>query len=396
MIKKTLIGAIALGGIAAIAFFWLKKEPETRTNAVEKARVREGTLVVKASASGTIQPDVQVEVKSRASGEVIETAVKPGDQVQKGALLVRLDPIDEERSIRESRAALTAARARLAQAKASVAVAQTEAKEADARFEVRRKGFAKGLISAEDNRSAENAAVVARNTVLLRQADVQSANSEVDRARLAIAEAQRRLDETIIRAPIDGTVLSVLVERGTIVSSGITNVGGGSTLVTLADLSKLYVIGALDEANVGKVQPEQDVEIVVDAYPDRVFSGRVERVSPLGKDTSNIITFDVEVAVIDKDIRLLKPGMSADLEIGISRYENVLLVPVAAVRGQGKRRFVLLASGEQRPIRTGETDGSQIIIREGLKAGEEVIVAGVDVKDNERGRPGLFGPRRKR
>jgi HlyD family secretion protein len=392
--KKTLIVMIGIGMVAAVAFFWFREEPGKAASAVEKARVRKGTLVEQASASGKIQPDVQVEVKSRASGEVIEVAVKPGDQIEKGSLLVRLDPIDEERSIKQNRAALTAARARLSQAKASVSVAQTEAKEAEARYEIRRKAFAKGLVSAEEHRSAENTAVVARNTVLLRQADVQSAQSEVARAQLAIAEAQRRLDETIIRAPITGTVLSVLVERGTIISSGITNVGGGTTLVTLADLSNLYVIGALDEANVGKVQPGQNVEITVDAYPARVFSGRVERVSPLGIETTNIVTFDVEVIVTDKDIHLLKPGMSADLEIDISRYENVLLVPVAAVRGQGVKRFILLASGEQRPVRTGETDGTQIIIRDGLKAGDEVIVAGVDIKEVEQRGPRLFGPRR--
>ncbi|MBN1652246.1 MAG: efflux RND transporter periplasmic adaptor subunit [Deltaproteobacteria bacterium] len=394
MTKKILIALIVLGSIATAAFYWFNKEPEEAATAVQKERVRRATLIEQASASGTIQPDVQVEVKSRASGEVVELAVNPGDQVEKGALLVRLDPIDEERSIRESRAALISARARLAQAEASVSVARTEAKEAEARYDVRRKGFEKGLVSAEEHRSAENNAVVARNTVLLRQADVLSARAEVDRAKLAIAEAQRRLDETIIRAPITGTVLSVSVERGTIVSSGITNVGGGTTLVTLADLAKLYVVGSLDEANVGKVKPGQEVEITVDAYGNRMFRGRVERVSPLGTTTSNIVTFDVEVAVTDKDIHLLKPGMSADLEIAISRHEKVLLIPVAAVRGEGTKRFVLLASGEQRPIRTRETDGNQIIVSDGLKEGEEVIVAGVDIKAKQAGGPGLFGPRR--
>jgi len=223
-----------------------------------------------------------------------------------------------------------------------------------------------------------------------------AARSEIDRAQLTIDETKRRLEETTIRAPITGTVLSVLVERGTIISSGITNVGGGTPLLTLADLSRLYVVGDLDEAQVGKVKSGQDVEIHVDAYPRRVFRGRVEHVSPLGKETSNIVTFDVEIVVTDKDAHLLRSGMSADLEIITSRHQDVLLVPVSAVRSEGRNRFVLMASGEQRTIKTGASDGSSMVILKGLDDGEKVLIAPGGKPPQTRGPPGIFGPRKGR
>lgn len=395
MKKGIVFGTIGTAVVAGLAgFVLLRQSPDDRAATMQTARIQRGDLVETAAASGTITPDVQVEVKSRASGEVIDLAVKPGDRVEEGKLLVRLDPIDEERAVRESRASLSAARARVSQAKASLTIARAEAQEAQASYEVRKKGFAKGLISAEEHRTAENAAAVAVNTVSLREADVLAAQSDVDRARLAIAEAERRLEETTIKAPITGTVLSVLVEKGTIISSGITNVGGGTALLTLADLSKLYAMGALDEANVGKVRAGQEVIIIVDAYPQRKFRGKVERVSPLGVNTTNIVTFDVEVVVVDDEAYLLKPGMSADLEIIISRFKDVLLMPVAAVRSKEGQHFALLPSGREVKIRTGETDGNQIVVLDGLKEKDEVVVAGMESKLKQEGPRGLFGPRR--
>ena len=150
---------------------------------------------------------------------------------------------------------------------------------------------------------------------------------------------------------------------------------GGTTLMTIADLSDLRVVGEIDEAQVGKVNPDQDVTIRVDAYPTRQFTGRVERVSPLGQETSNIVTFDVEIVVTDEDAHLLRSGMSADLEIVTSSYEDVALVPITEVKGQGRRRFVNLASGERRMIKTGPTDGLNMVVLEGLEPGEVLASA---------------------
>ena len=352
--------------------------------------VRRGDLVEIASASGTVEPDVQVEVKSRASGEAIEVLVDEGDHVEAGQLLVKLDPIDTERDVRVAQIALDKAQADLAQARANLVVAQAERDEARAKADVRNRGAELGLVSAEDQRTASSGAGVAAATVTQRESQIRSAQAQVASARLTVDEANRRRSETEIRAPIAGTVLAVGVERGTIVSSGITTFSGGTALLTLADLDDLRVVGDLDEAQVGRVREGQDVSITVDAFPDRAFAGRVERVSPLGETTSNVVTFPVEIVVTDREASLLRSGMSADLEIVTGRNEGALLVPLTAIYGNAQRRHVVLASGEQRPVRTGASDGTDIVVLEGLEEGERVLASGRAAAQQEASQRGLL------
>ncbi len=365
---------LALGaGGTFLALSLRPEESAARSRAIE---ARLGDLVETASASGTVEPSVQVAVKSRASGEVVEVLVQEGDRVEVGDLLVRLDPRDAEQGVREAQMALSRAQDALSQARAELSVAQAQAEEAEAQAEVRSRGAELGLVSTEERRSSSSSAAVARTGVSLRQAQLRSARTNVESARLGVEEAERRLEEVVIRAPVSGTVLSVDVEVGSIVASGITNVSGGTSLMTVADLSDLRVVGAIDEAQVGRVDPGQDVTIRVDAFPTRSFTGRVERVSPLGATASNVVTFDVEIAVTDPDASLLRSGMSADLEIVTTRHEAVVLVPITAVRGQGGRHFVDLATGERRRVTTGGTDGTSMVVLEGLEAGELVAGAG--------------------
>jgi HlyD family secretion protein len=170
-------------------------------------------------------------------------------------------------------------------------------------------------------------------------------------------------------------VLDVAVEKGTLVSSALTNVGGGSAVITLADLSDLRIVASVDEAQISHVERGQRVEISVDTYGDRVFAGKVERVSPLGVDTSSVVTFDVEIAVIDSAAGLLRSGMSADVEIVTAEQKDTLLVPLLSVQSSGKRRFVKLANGEERTIQTGATDGTRMVVTEGLREGDEVLAS---------------------
>src|SRR5262249_17735491 len=186
--------------------------------------------------------------------------------------------------------------------------------------------------SADDARNAAHAADVAAATLTQRRAQLTSAKAQLAAADLTVQEAETRLKETKIYAPMAGTVLDIAVEKGKLVSSALTNGGGGSVVMTLADLANLHIVGAVDEAQIGRVAPGQPVDIRVDAYGERTFSGVVDRVSPLGKDTSNVVTFDVDIRVTDKDSSLLKSGMSADVEIVTSEQKDVVLVPLVAIR----------------------------------------------------------------
>jgi HlyD family secretion protein len=123
------------------------------------------------------------------------------------------------------------------------------------------------------------------------------------------------------------------------------------------------------------VAPQQKVDIRVDAYPSRVFEGVVDRVSPLGVETSSVVNFDVEIKIVDKEASLLRSGMSADVEIVTAEQKDVLLVPLAALQSKDRKRLVRLASGEERVVKTGTTDGTRMVVLDGLKEGDEILAA---------------------
>ena len=340
------IAMLVVTALAGGAYALTRDEPEAEERSAQSSVVvRRGTLIETAAASGTIEPHVQVEVKSRASGEIIEVLVEEGQRVEAGALLFRLDRRDTERALAEARAALRRTSAEVGQARANLMVTEVEAADARTSRDVSAQGTELGLVSTEADRTAARAVAIAEANLRLRRAQVSASAAQITTSRLALDEAALRLAETEIRAPISGTVLSVAVERGSIVASAVTNVSGGTSLATIADLTDLRVIGQIDEAQIGRVAVNQKVDIRVDAYPDRTFSGRVVRVSPLGVTVSNVVTFDVEIVVTDSEARLLRSGMSADLEIETSRQTNVLLVPLAAVTTSGRQRTVRLVSG---------------------------------------------------
>lgn len=394
-IKRAVLAGLSAAVLATSAiggYAWLKKPAAAPIGTV--VEVTRGSLTETAAASGKIEPDVQVEVKSRASGEVIEVLVKEGDRVEAGQLLVRLDPTDAERDLAEARVARDRARAELTAAHASLNVADLEQKNSQASQELAEKSASLGLGTSDAARTAGHATKVAGANLTLRRAQVGSSQSQLKTAELAVQDAELRLKETKIYAPIAGTVLDVAVEKGTIVSSALTNVSGGSAVMTLADLANLRIIGAIDEAQIGRVAVGQRVEIRVDAYADRVFQGEVDRVSPLGKEESSVVTFDVEIVVKDRDASLLRSGMSADVEIITSEQKDVILVPLLAVQTAGKRRFVRLAGGEERTLRTGSTDGTSMVVLEGLAEGDDVLVGATGATTKSASQQGGQNPMR--
>jgi HlyD family secretion protein len=397
--KHRWISALIALGVASSAvggYAWYEKP--AKAAAGPNIQVHRGSLTESAAASGKIEPDVQVEVKSRASGQVIAVLVKEGDHVDAGQLLVQLDTIDTDRMVTEAKVARERVKADVAAAEASVAAAELDRKNVEATRDVAKKSADLGLGSTDDARNAAHAADVSAATVTQRRAQLTSAKAQLAASDLTVQEAETRLKETKIYAPMAGTVLDIAVEKGTLVSSALTNVSGGSVVMTLADLANLHIVGAVDEAQIGRVAPGQRVDIRVDAYGERTFSGVVDRVSPLGKDTSNVVTFDVDIRVTDKDSGLLKSGMSADVEIVTSEQKDVVLVPLVAIRSQQKRRYVQLASGEQRTIETGATDGNQMVVLKGLTDGDAVVAntaaPAAPKADNSQQKPGSQNPMR--
>ena len=392
-VRAALIGAGIVGAAATFSYLYIVRKPDAAVEP-ETAAVRRGNLVETALLSGQVKARVQVDVKSRASGEIIEIAVNEGDLVKEGELLLRLDPIDEERALATSEANRKSALAQVSQARAALAMARTDDVEAAARLDVRLQGASQGLISEDERRTVASAAASAKQGVAVRRADLQAAQAQLQRAEVELSQAQQRLKETTIVAPIAGTVLAVHADQGAIVASGITNIAGGTPLVTIGDLSSLYVVGSLDEADIGRVSADDAVTIRVDAFPDTTFSGRVERIAPMGQAISNVVTFDVNVLVTDSRGDRLRPGMTADLEVVTATHKHVLLVPVSAIRSEQGKRYVLRPDGTHTSVRMLGTDGTSAAIEGDLQEGQKIVVSETTTTSSEAPRRGLFGPRR--
>ena len=391
-LRAALVGVGFVGAASVAGYLYIAQKPSAEP-VQETATVHRGQLVEKAMLTGQVKARVQVDVKSRASGEIIEIEVNEGDLVEEGDILLRLDPIDEERALATADAGRKTALAQVSQARAALAMARTDLTEANARRDVRLQGASQGLISEDERRTVASAAASAEQVVSARRADLQAAQAQLQRAEVEVSLAQQRLKETTIRAPIAGTVLAVHADQGAIVASGITNIAGGTPLVTIGDLSSLYVVGSLDEADIGRVSVGDAVTIRVDAFPEASFSGHVERIAPMGQSVSNVVTFDVDVLVTDSQSERLRPGMTADLEVITATHENALLVPVVAIRSEGGKRYLLKKDGKRARIELLGTDGTSAAVRGDVQEGDAIVVAEASAPSSPP-RRGLFGPRR--
>lgn len=214
----------------------------------------------------------------------------------------------------------------------------------------------------------------------VRQADVASAKASVDRAQAEVQNTKIMLGYTTVTAPRDGVILQKLVEQGTIISSaGRASVTGGTTLVQLGDVSRMFVDVQVDESDVADVAAGQPAKITVDALPDDVFAGAVRRVDPQAVTQQNIATVLVTVEITDRDARLL-PGMTATCEFTVKQVENTLYVPSRAVQSLGDGYALRVREGEQTvqvPVEVGLVGDENTEILEGVREGTEVVLSGL-------------------
>ncbi|HEY7613592.1 MAG TPA: efflux RND transporter periplasmic adaptor subunit [Gemmatimonadales bacterium] len=287
---------------AALLAACKKEDPQPVYQAIPVAR---RDIVVSAQASGTIQPDTVVEVKSKASGEILELRVETGQLVKRGTPMVRVDPRTPRNLLAQAKADLDVAEARLANA-------TSQKRRADELFKSQ-------SITEQEH-----------ETALL---DFANARAEVVRARVAVDDAQNQMDDTNVLAPITGTIIEKLVERGQVISSPTRDVGGGTVLLKMADLALVQVRTLVDETDIGKIKVGQRATVTVDAYANRPFEGTVLKIEPQAVTEQNVTMFPVLVR-IDNRAGLLRPGMNSEVEIHVGEREGVLAVPNAALRTQ--------------------------------------------------------------
>ena len=260
-------------------------------------------LVVDASATGTVEPINVVDIKSRASGQIIKMPVEVGTVVHAGDLIVQIDTRDVQNSFDQA-----AANARAAEA--SLAVAEAQRKRSDDLYKGK-------VITRTENETAE--------------LQMTQAQAQVVSARATLDLAKQRLEDATVRAPIDGTIITKNVSLGTIITSSLNAVGGGSTLVQMADLSKVRSRALVNETDVGGLKPGQDVKVTIDAFPDRPFHGTVEKIEPQAVVQQSVTMFPVLVSLRNEE-GLLRPGMNGEVSITVERKPGVLAVSNDAVR----------------------------------------------------------------
>lgn len=269
---------------------------------LETVEVERTDLVSSVAATGTVEPIRVIDVKSQASGEILEVAVEIGDAVGRGDLLVRIDPRDVRNTYE--------------QADADLGVAE-------ARYQVAERQL---------NRIQElhDSSVVTDEELEAAMLEHANARAALVKARTSLEYARERLNDVVVRAPIDGVIVEKNIEDGQIVTS-TREVTGGTTLVRMADLQAMQVRTLVDETDIGRVHTGLPAEITVEAYPDREFAGEVFKVEPQAVVEQNVTMFAV-LTRIQNEEGLLKPGMNADVEMTVGRRENALALPNQAVK----------------------------------------------------------------
>ena len=230
-------------------------------------------ISVSAQAAGVIEPDTTVEVKSKASGEILDIRVQTGDRVERGTLMVRVDQRVPRNSLLQSEAGLEVAKARLANAAA----------------QKRR--------SDELYRTQSITQTEYEDTIL----DYANAKAALVQAEVAVENDRIAMDDTDVLAPISGTIIAKNVERGQVISSPTRDVSGGTVLLTMADLSLVQVRTLVDETDIGKIRPGLHATGLVASYPNQPFEGDVLKIEPMAETQQNVTMFPVLIRIPNTD-----------------------------------------------------------------------------------------------
>ncbi len=328
----------------------------------------------------------------------------------------------------EQQAALKEAEARVAQAKAQLDAAKANAiqdalrqqevevalaalRQAEAQLEAakanellveqRRAEVAAARAALAQAEAAYQQALVNAKQVQLREADIKTAKAQVQRALAQLRNARTQLADTVIVAPRDGVIVEKLVEEGTVISSGMSAFAQGTTIVRLADMSRVFVDAEVAEADIASVWEGQKVDVTVDAFPSEIFEGKVVRIDPRTTIEQNVVYVHVLVELDMPDERL-KPGMSATCEFAVERKENVLAVPNEAIKEDEQgRTYVEVAKRlnphpelERRYVEIGLQGTTMTEIVKGLKEGETVVTLFAlpqQIQPQMAGGPGMRG-----
>lgn len=340
---------------AAVTFGWryyagAKEQPA----ASQTVPVERGDIMAQVSATGTIKPVNIVDVSSKITGLIKELRVAENQQVTANQILLVLDDT-------RLQAQLSQARARLANAAAN----------------------------NERNERLSKIGAVSKQ-------QLDSSRLEYNLAQASYDEVSSQLDDTVIRAPINGTVIGEPIPAGQTVAQGISN---PMVIMTIADMSKMQIDTQVDESDIGKVAVGQKATFTVDAYSERTFTGTVSNISQKANVQQNVVYYNVVIDVDNDGSQVLKPTMTARVTLNVGESKNALLVPLSAVKSNKGQQYVqVLKNGHPQNVNvtTGLMSDEKIEIISGLADGDQVMVSQTKAPANTGGSmrvPGMRMPR---
>ncbi|MFJ1364814.1 efflux RND transporter periplasmic adaptor subunit [Capnocytophaga canimorsus] len=368
---------------------WWGNQPKGKE--VEVKQITRNSLTQKVSATGKIQPELEIKISSEVSGEIIELPVVEGQMVKKGDLLVRINPDIYQSVLNRSVASLENIKSSLRQAEANF-------KENEASFERNQKLFEKGVISRAEWDKAVSAYDIAK-------ANKESAKYSVQSAMASVSEAQDNLKRTSIYAPASGTISKLNVELGERVVGTVQMTG--TEIMRVANLSSMEVEVDVNESDIVKVNINHRATIEVDAYPKKNFEGRVTNIANTANATASVeqvTNFKVKIHIDEASYQALltgkkqgyspfRPGMTATVDILTTERNDVVTVPVSAIvmksikeiskdslikeKDDKRQEAVFVVKDGKallKAVSTGIQDNTDIEILSGVEAGEQIIV----------------------
>jgi HlyD family secretion protein len=396
--KHVLVLVLLLSGAAGLGFWW-QHGPNARGADPAPSTVRVGrrTLSSTVLATGAVKPQVGAEVRvgARISGKVERLYANIGDVVKKGQVVAELQKTDLEARVQQRAAELRITEAKLSAVeslrpheieKAEAEVAQWQAtvelnrKDLNRQEELLKQDFTsqqsrdrvrEQLAVAEARRNAARKALELAKIGY--EEDLRQGAAEVERAKAALTDAKVQLSYASITAPIAGVIGLVTTQEGETVAAGLS----APTFVTIIDLARLQVDTFVDEVDIGKVNVGQKATFTVDSFPSREFAGKVVAIYPKAVIQENVVNYDVVVEITGPYDGLLRPEMTASVTISLEAHENVLTVPVKAIRRErGKNVVYLMSSGGPQPreVKIGWKDSQWVEILSGLEEGQTVLL----------------------
>jgi HlyD family secretion protein len=366
---KRVIIIVVIVVVVAVALIAYRSSRKTEIPDVRIVTAEKGSIVKAVVATGQIRPLAVADVKSKIGGVVRRFFVEEGTAVSKGQRLAEIVP--------------TATPEELVYAREKVKTAKLQLEQSQRRLKRLEDLAAKKLVSDVDIEEAETQLSIdaARHDAALAELQVLEQGSARVRSSShepVAAETADALSDMTIVSPISGIVLSRNVDEGSSVTP-MSSAYGGTSLMTLADVSSMHFEGDVDESDVAKIHEGMPARIYIDAFPDTAFDGTLTRIAPQGIKQEGIVNFNVEAQIMGGS-KQLKTGMSADVQLVLDARQEVLTLPEGAIIYEGDSTYVekvdanAQAGKERLPVAVGLSDGIKTEIISGIEEGDQVIL----------------------